>query len=97
MSETYRLEYSEEQQWLRMDNGSHPAMSNNFSTIKDNCNDEECQLIECFLYRNERHGPLTEKKAIYTTVDVLRAVNELNDFRKHLKSYNFSIQKSKVQ
>lgn len=95
MNHTYRLEYSEEQQWLRMDNGLHPDMSNNFVTIKDHCTDEECQIIECFLYRNEIYGPLTENKSNYTIVDVLRAVNELNDFRKHLKAYNFSIQKSK--
>ncbi|WP_420320362.1 hypothetical protein [Flagellimonas sp.] len=92
---TYRLEYSEKQQWLRMDNGNHPEMTNGFVVIKDNCTDEECQLIECFLYRNETHGPLTENKSHYTTVDVLRAVNELNDFRKHLKEYNFKIQKIK--
>ncbi|WP_025741916.1 hypothetical protein [Aquimarina pacifica] len=95
METEYRLEYSEAQQWLRMDKGSYTEGTNGFVTIKDNCNDDECHLIECFLYRNEIHGPLTENKRNYTTVDVLRAVNELNDFRKHLNRFNFKITKSK--
>ena len=96
MARKYRLEYSEEQQWLRTDNGSYEEMTNGFVTIKDNCTDDEYNLIACFLYRNEIYGPLTEKmKNTYTTVDVLRAVNELNDFRKHLKEYNFDIKKFK--
>tara|TARA_R110000744_G_scaffold353214_1_gene459528 strand:+ start:4226 stop:4468 length:243 start_codon:yes stop_codon:yes gene_type:complete len=78
-----------------MDNGSYPEGTNGFVTIKDNCSDEECNIIECFLFRNEIYGPLTENKGKYSTVDVLRAVNEINDFRKHLKSYNSSIQKLK--
>lgn len=95
MNHTYRLEYSEEQHWLRMEYGSYPAMSNNFVTLKDNCTDEEYEIIECFLYRNEITGPLLENKSKYTTVDVLRAFNEPNDLRKHLKAYNFSMQRSK--
>lgn len=95
MVKNYRLEYSEEQQWLRMDSGNHMEMTNGFVTIKDNCTDDECHLISCFLYRNEIYGPLTQNKKNYTTVDVLKAVNELNDFRKHLKEYNFEITKSK--
>lgn len=91
MQNKYRLEFSEDQQWLRMDNYSYPANTNGFITIKDSCTDNECDIFECFLYRNEKYGVLGDKEVKYRNADVLAALQELDGFLKNLDEFKFDI------
>ncbi|MGJ8590898.1 MAG: hypothetical protein ACSHXF_00020 [Aquaticitalea sp.] len=88
--EHYRLEFSEEQQWLRMDNYSHPENTNGFITIKSKCTDTEYNIFEAFLTRADGMM-LKESKIKYRNVDVLEALQELETFTKSLKEYNLGI------
>ena len=88
--EHYRLEFSEDQQWLRMDNYSHPANTNGFITVKEKCTDTECHIFEAFLTRS--NGKLLgDSKIKYLNVDVFEAVQELDTFLKTLSEYNLII------
>lgn len=93
MQKKYRLEFSEDQQWLRMDNYSYPAATNGFITIKDPCTDNECNIFKCFLYRNEKDFVLRDKEVKYRNADVLEAMQELDGFLKNLNEFKFDVKR----
>ncbi|UII21582.1 hypothetical protein [Fulvivirga ligni] len=88
--EHYRLEFSEEQQWLRMDNYSHDANTKGFITLKERCTDTEYKIFQAFLTR--RDGKLLkDSKFNYRNADVLEAIEQLETFLQNLSKYNLSI------
>ncbi len=85
METTYRLEFSEAQQWLRMDNGSHAPNTNGFVTIFDHCTDLEFKVFEAFTNRLNRMG-----KKKMTTKTLLKDAEEVVAFWKILLEYGIS-------
>lgn len=88
----YRLEFSEDKQWLRLDNYSHTPNIDGFITIMEKCTDTEYHIFEAFLTRSDGKL-LRESKIKYRNVDVLEAVQELKIFIKSLSEYNLTIEK----
>lgn len=89
-----RLEFSEDQQWLRLDNYTHPENTNGFITVKAKCSDMECIIFEAFLTRTDGLS-ISDSKIKYRNVDVLEAMQELETFLKSLMEYNLSISQFK--
>ena len=82
---TYRLEFSEAQQHLRLDNYSHIENTCGWVTILRKCTDDEFKIIEAYVNRTNREkltaGYLTE------------SIRELLGFIANLKEYNIEITK----
>jgi hypothetical protein len=86
----YRLEFSEKQQWLRLDNYSHQENTDGFITIMERCTDIEFKIFEAFLTRI--NGELIkESKIKYRNVDLLEAYEEIKIFIKSLDEYGLKI------
>ena len=91
--ENYRLEFSEEQQWLRLDNYSHEPNTEGFITIKESCSQIEYNVFEAFLTKT--NGLTIENSNIkYRSGDILEAQQELDFFLKSLGEYNLSIKEN---
>ncbi|MDT8413596.1 MAG: hypothetical protein RQ875_14110 [Vicingaceae bacterium] len=88
--EYYRLEFSEEQQWLRLDNYTNEANTYGFITIMEKCTDMECHIFEAFLTKT--NGETLENSSIkYRNADVLEAKQELDFFLESLRQYELEI------
>ena len=88
--ESYRLEFSEEQQWLRLDNYSQKENTDGFLTIKEKCSDLEFKIFEAFLTRTDGLN-IKDSKIKYRNVDLLEAIQEIDVFVKSLNEYNLVI------
>ena len=77
------MEFSEEQQWLRMDNGTHEPNTNGFTTILEDCTDLEWKVFEAFTNR--------VKKEKMTTKKLLADVYEFKGFMAALSEYGIGI------
>ena len=84
---TYRLEFSEEQQWLRMDNYTHRAMTNGFETIADNVSDFEFRILEAYI---DYYGKRKRLEKI-TINEILEAMDFLVGFMLRMGEYKIKI------
>lgn len=84
---TYRLEFSEEQQWLRMDNYTHRAQTNGFETIADNVTDFEFRILEAFIDYNGKKMRLEK----ITNNEILEAMDFLVGFMLRMGEYDIKI------
>ena len=88
----FRLEYSEEQGSFHMAPiESNYEGTNGYLTIIENCNIDQMNIVEAYLFRNETNGIDGYKEVKYRITDVLLAVEELKGFQKTLKERNYSI------
>lgn len=81
----WRLEFSEKQQWLRLDNGSHPENTNGFTTIYSQCTDLDYKILEAYINRVQRD--------VITVQYILKCAVELTSFTSNLNEYNLKISK----
>jgi phage terminase large subunit-like protein len=79
----YRLEFSEEQQWLRCDNGTHDPNTNGFVTIFENVTDLEQKVFEAFTNRI--------KKSKMTAKQLINDANEFKAFMQALSEYGIGL------
>tara|TARA_R110002051_G_C8412427_1_gene450378 strand:+ start:150 stop:428 length:279 start_codon:yes stop_codon:yes gene_type:complete len=86
----YRLEFSEQQQWLRLDNYTHKENTDGFLTIKEECSDLEFKIFEAFLTRTDGLN-INDSEIKYRNVDLLEAIEEITIFIKSLDEYNLAI------
>jgi hypothetical protein len=84
MQKTCRCEFSEQQQWLRLDNGTHEANTHGFVTIFNHCTDIEFKVFEAFTNR------LKKKKM--TTERLLKDAKEVVAFWNALLEYGIDIE-----